>query len=76
MNKPVLTIASPPFDDPEADIILRSSDNVDFHVYKFLLSLVSPVFKSMFALPQISLEEGGDGTGSRALMGDTSPLSH
>lgn len=74
MNKPVLTIASPPFDDPEADIILRSSDNVDFHVYKFLLSLVSPVFKSMFALPQISLEEGGDGTGSKSVNGRYLPV--
>lgn len=52
-NRPV-TVANPPFDDPDADTILRSSDTIDFHVHKILLSLVSPVFKSMFSLPQSS----------------------
>jgi BTB/POZ domain len=42
----------PPFDDADADAILRSSDRVDFLVYKIILSKASPVFKSMFALPQ------------------------
>ena len=42
----------PPFDDPDADIILRSSDQVDFMVYKVILSKASPVFKTMFTLPQ------------------------
>lgn len=50
-NKPI-TIASPPFNDPDADLILRTVDNVDFRIHKLLLSLVSPVFKSMFTLPQ------------------------
>ncbi|TFK33442.1 hypothetical protein BDQ12DRAFT_727764 [Crucibulum laeve] len=45
-------IASPPFDDETADIILRTSDNVEFRVYSLILSLASPVFKTMFALPQ------------------------
>lgn len=45
-----------PFDDPTADVVLRSSDNVDFHVHKLLLSLVSPVFETMFTLPQTSIE--------------------
>ncbi|KAJ7696014.1 hypothetical protein B0H17DRAFT_1198334 [Mycena rosella] len=45
--------APSPYDDPvHADIILQSSDNVNFFVYKLLLSLVSPVFKDMFTLPQ------------------------
>jgi len=42
----------PPFDDLDADIILRSCDKVDFLVYKAILSKASPVFKSMFSLPQ------------------------
>jgi BTB/POZ domain len=46
------TAFGPPFDDPDADIILRSSDQVDFHVYRVILSKASPVFKDMFSLPQ------------------------
>lgn len=42
----------PPFDDLDADIILRSSDKVDFLVYKVILSKASSVFKNMFSLPQ------------------------
>ena len=42
----------PPFDDADADVILRSSDQVDFHVYKVMLSKASPFFKDMFSLPQ------------------------
>ena len=42
----------PPFDDNDADIILRSSDQVEFLVYKVILSKASPVFKTMFSLPQ------------------------
>ncbi|KAH7921218.1 hypothetical protein BV22DRAFT_1019767 [Leucogyrophana mollusca] len=44
--------AGSPFDHPDADVILRSSDNVDFRVFKLMLSLTSPVFKDMFSLPQ------------------------
>ncbi|KAF8273062.1 hypothetical protein EI94DRAFT_1564704 [Lactarius quietus] len=46
------TAFGPPFDDADADIILRSSDQVDFHVYRVLLSKSSPFFKSIFSLPQ------------------------
>ena len=46
------TAFGPPFDDTDADIILRSSDRVDFMVYKVILSKASPVFKTMFSLPQ------------------------
>ncbi|KAJ7223637.1 hypothetical protein C8J57DRAFT_234728 [Mycena rebaudengoi] len=42
-----------PFDDQSnGDVILRSSDNVDFHVHRVVLSLASPFFKTMFCLPQ------------------------
>ncbi|KAJ7230021.1 hypothetical protein GGX14DRAFT_343617 [Mycena pura] len=52
--------AQPPFDADDADIILRTSDEVDFHVHKVVLSLASRFFKSMFQLPQqrLSLEAG------------------
>ncbi|KAF8273057.1 hypothetical protein EI94DRAFT_47629 [Lactarius quietus] len=42
----------PPFDDDDADAILRSSDQVDFYVYRVILSKSSPFLKSMFSLPQ------------------------
>ncbi|KAI0944264.1 hypothetical protein AcW1_002016 [Taiwanofungus camphoratus] len=52
--------ASSPFDKADADIILRSSDNVDFYVYKVVLRLASPFFEDMFTLPQNSCPEGQD----------------
>lgn len=48
----MITDANAPFDDPNADIILRSSDNIDFKVYKLLLSMASDFFRDMFLLPQ------------------------
>jgi hypothetical protein len=48
----VITAYGPPFDDADADVILRSSDRVDFLVYKVILSKASAVFNSMFSLPQ------------------------
>ncbi|KAJ7162676.1 hypothetical protein C8R43DRAFT_305516 [Mycena crocata] len=39
-------------DSPGADVILRSSDGADFHLHRTILSLVSPVFRDMFTLPQ------------------------
>ncbi|TCD67404.1 hypothetical protein EIP91_012439 [Steccherinum ochraceum] len=55
--------ALPPFNKPNADIILRSSDNVDFRVHKFMLSEASPAFEDMFAAPSGSLnaDEHRDG---------------
>lgn len=54
MIKPIP--ASHPFDNPGADVILRSSDKepVDFRVHKLLLSLASPFFSEIFDLPQPS----------------------
>ena len=46
-----------PFDDPKADLIIRSSDNVLFYVHRLLLSIVSPVFEAMFALPHDTSQE-------------------
>ncbi|KAF7986996.1 hypothetical protein HWV62_75 [Athelia sp. TMB] len=60
-DTPPVTDAGPPFDDAGADLILRSSDSVDFKVHKLLLSMGSPFFKDMFALPQGHGGETGDG---------------
>ncbi|KAF8551229.1 hypothetical protein OG21DRAFT_304600 [Imleria badia] len=44
--------ATAPFDHTKADIILRSSDNVHFRVFKLFLSLASPFFETLFEIPQ------------------------
>ncbi|TFY78381.1 hypothetical protein EWM64_g5632 [Hericium alpestre] len=44
--------ADAPFNDPNADIVLRSYDRVDFRTYKMILSMASPVFRDIFTLPQ------------------------
>ncbi|KAJ7696015.1 hypothetical protein B0H17DRAFT_1198335 [Mycena rosella] len=46
------TIAAPPFDGPEGDLIIESNDNVHFYVYKIILSLASPVFNDIFTSAQ------------------------
>jgi len=46
------TTATTLFNDHRADVVLRTSDLVDFRVHTLVLSLVSPVFDSMFNLPQ------------------------
>lgn len=57
-EKPTTTAAAP-FDNLDGDVILRSTtDRVDFHTFKVILSLMSPVFKDMFTLPQTGLRSG------------------
>ncbi|KAI0738441.1 hypothetical protein C8Q80DRAFT_244238 [Daedaleopsis nitida] len=46
--------APSPFDRTTTDIILRSSDNVDFNVFSQILIAASPFFETMFELPQPS----------------------
>ncbi|THH00565.1 hypothetical protein EW026_g2000 [Hermanssonia centrifuga] len=43
-----------PFNDPDADIIICSSDGVKFRTFKSNLAQISLVFKTMFTLPQSS----------------------
>ena len=38
---------------------MRSSDNIDFRVFKLFLSLASPFFGALFDIPQ-PIEENGD----------------
>lgn len=54
---PAQIYASPPFDHAKADVILRSSDNVDFRVFRLFLSLSSSLFETLFDLPQPSEED-------------------
>ena len=51
--------ATAPFDHAKADIVLCSSDNVDFRVFKLFLSLASPVFETLFVIPQPVEESEG-----------------
>lgn len=46
-----LKVADPPFNDKEADVIIRTSDDVLFYMSKSLLSFASPHFANMFTLP-------------------------
>ncbi|KAJ7772272.1 hypothetical protein B0H16DRAFT_1512929 [Mycena metata] len=41
-----------PFQGPAGDVILRSSDGIDFYVYRIVLSLASPIFEHMFSSSQ------------------------
>ncbi|KZV61219.1 hypothetical protein PENSPDRAFT_593080, partial [Peniophora sp. CONT] len=40
------------FNAPDADLYLRSSDNVHFAIYRAIFRLISTVFEDMLALPQ------------------------
>ncbi|KAI0642179.1 hypothetical protein C8Q79DRAFT_1013478 [Trametes meyenii] len=44
--------ASSPFDDPSTDTILRTADNVGFHVWRGILKEASSTFADMFSFPQ------------------------
>ena len=46
---------------PDASIIVRSSDQVDFRVHKSVLAMSSPFFQDMFSLPQPPDDEIIDG---------------
>jgi hypothetical protein len=50
-----------PFDVPDADLIIRSSDFADFRVHKPVLSMASPFFKDLLSLPQPPDSETVDG---------------
>jgi hypothetical protein len=51
-----LKVAGYPFDDADADIILKSSRNTHFRSHRLMMTLISPVFKDMFSLPQSQLQ--------------------
>ena len=47
-----LRTASPPFDKQSADVILRTSDTVEFYVRKAILEEASMVFADIFSMHQ------------------------
>ncbi|KAM5530306.1 hypothetical protein V8D89_016030 [Ganoderma adspersum] len=54
---PSITTAPYPFDKANADVILRTSDHVDFHVHSQILIVASPSFEGMFDVPQPPLDQ-------------------
>jgi hypothetical protein len=50
-----------PLEIPDANLIIRSSDLVNFRVHKQVLAMASPVFKDLLSLPQPSDSESIDG---------------
>lgn len=58
----IRSIAESPFDDLTANIVLRTSDNVDFYVYKEILKVASSFFQTLFSLPQPTPVPSSDST--------------
>ena len=44
--------AASPFDKADADLVLRSSDNIDFFVSRAIMALASPIFADMFIVAE------------------------
>ena len=57
---PLGPIALPPLDMPFADVVLRSSDGTEYRMSKTVLSCSSPVFASLFSLPQPDHKSSAD----------------
>ncbi|TFY54143.1 hypothetical protein EVG20_g9833 [Dentipellis fragilis] len=54
---------NPLFDFADGDIILRSSDGVQFRLHKLILKIASPVFDDTFSIPQpptAKIDRGSD----------------
>ncbi|OSX60896.1 hypothetical protein POSPLADRAFT_1170624, partial [Postia placenta MAD-698-R-SB12] len=47
---PVTTTS--PFNSIDADLILRSSDQVEFQIHRYAMTMASPVFQDVLSLPQ------------------------
>ncbi|KDQ20467.1 hypothetical protein BOTBODRAFT_124077 [Botryobasidium botryosum FD-172 SS1] len=48
------------FSSPKADIILRSSDDVEFRVHRLFLAEASTVFRDMLEIPQAQTQSAGE----------------
>jgi hypothetical protein len=60
----------------DANVILRSSDQVNFHVHKSILATLSPFFEDLLSLPQPTDDELVDGLPVVQLSEDASLLSN
>ncbi|KAI0067662.1 hypothetical protein BV25DRAFT_847656 [Artomyces pyxidatus] len=65
----------PPFHDDDADVILRSSELVDFRVHKRTLSQASPVFRSILTQLPNAITSVDPPIQSGGTKEDTCPLS-
>ena len=79
-DEPTSEYSEPPaaplcLDVPDASIILRSSDKVNFRVHKSVLAMSSPFFKTLLSLPQPPDEELVDGLPVVALSEDAGLLN-
>ncbi|KAI0779442.1 hypothetical protein C8Q74DRAFT_1367340 [Fomes fomentarius] len=52
MAEPPATNVREPFSYADADVIVRSSDRIDFHLHKTILGRASQIFADMFTLPE------------------------
>jgi hypothetical protein len=59
-----------PFKYPDADVILRSADDVNLKLHKSILAVASPFFNTLFSLPQPSIKSSV----TISLPDDESPL--
>ena len=62
-------------DVPDADIIVRSSDQANFRIHKSVLAMSSPFFRDLLSLPQPPNGEIVDGLPVVALPEDTGLLN-
>lgn len=51
---------NPFLDDPTADLVVRTSDKIDFRVHKLILAHASPIFSSILSLPHPPPEYAAD----------------
>ncbi|KAI9511499.1 hypothetical protein F5148DRAFT_1009531, partial [Russula earlei] len=65
-----------PFDRQDADLIIRSSDQVDFHVHKVVLGTASVIFEDMFTVAGPSPGEQGQNIPVINLVEDSKTLYH
>jgi BTB/POZ domain len=70
-------ITSPlnPSDASDANLVIRSSDFVNFKVHKLVLAVASPFFKDLLSLPQPPDSESVDGLPVVQLSEDSDLLS-
>lgn len=69
-----LKTAEPPFNKPSADVIIRTSDAVDFFVSKAIIGEASPVFDGMFGLSLPTAPTQAQGTHEQRMDQDDAQL--